>query len=192
MIEQEIKLISIKEYLDFERLALDKHEYFEGEIFVINGASILHNLISMNCLFYVSNQLKGKIYNSFASRLRIHIPENTFFAYPDLTVFSDNIITTDNNDDTATNPLVILEVHSKQFRTFNRENRFALYRQINSLKEYILIDSEKISIERYTRIDDNSWQLTELKNLDQTLALNCVQIDLKLSEIYDRTKFIKS
>ncbi len=192
MIEQEIKYISQQEYLDFERFALDKNEYFEGEIFVINGASIVHNIISMNCLFYISSHLKGKIYESFGSKFRIHIPENTFYAYPDLTVFSDNINTTDENEDTATNPIVIFEVQSKQFRTFNKENRFALYRQIKSLKEYILIDYKKVNVEKHTRIDDNSWQLTEFKNLNQTLELNSIQIELKLSEIYDRTKIIKS
>lgn len=190
MIESEIKFISQQEYLDFERFTLDKHEYFEGEIFVINGASIQYNKISMNCLFHVSNKLKGGSFESFGSKFRIHIPENTFFAYPNLSIFSDNISTTDENDDTATNPIVIIEVHSKQFRTFNKENRFALYRQINSLQEYIFIDSEKVFVEKYIRNDNNSWHLTTLDNLNQTIELNSIQIELKLSEIYDRTKFI--
>jgi Uma2 family endonuclease len=192
MIESEIKYISQQEYHDFERFASDKHEYFQGEIFVINGASILHNIVSMNCLFNVSSKLKGKIYQTFGSKFRIHIPENTFYAYPDLSIFSDEIFTTDKNDDTATNPIVILEVRCKHFRTFNKENRFTLYRQIESLKEYVLVDYDKIYAEKYTRKNDNSWQLTEFKDLNQTIELNSIEIDLKLSEIYDRTKFNKS
>jgi Uma2 family endonuclease len=178
------KFISQQEYLETERLALDKHEYFRGEIFAMSGASIPHNIISMNCSVSISNKLNGKKCKPFGSDLRIHIPKSALYTYPDISIICGEIETTDDNFDTVTNPSVIIEILSKSTRDYDKGGKFTLYRQIESLQEYILIDSENIMVEKFIRNKDTSWQLTEYKDLTQSFTINTVEIEMQLIDIY--------
>ena len=76
--------------------------------------------------------------------MRMNIPENTLYTYPDLSVYCNEVETIDNNKDTARKPVVIFEILSKSTRNYDQGQKFALYREIPTLKEYILIDREKI------------------------------------------------
>ncbi len=109
----EIHYISEKDYLDAERLALDKHEYYQGEIFAMSGASLPHNKIFSNTFSDIFTKLKGKKCQSFGSDLRIHIPKNTLYTYPDISIICGEIETTDDKFDTITNPSVIIEILSR-------------------------------------------------------------------------------
>lgn len=184
----EKKYISHQEYLQAERLALDKHEYYQGEIFAMNGASISHNIISMNTTIGLGNKLNGKNCQPFGSDLRIHIPESSLYTYPDLSIICGEIETTDDNFDTATNPSVIIEILSKSTRDYDKGGKFNLYRQIESLQEYILIDSENIFVEKFTKNIDNSWELTEYKDLEKSFKIETVQIEMMLLDIYKNVK----
>ena len=156
------KYITQEEYLIAERLALDKHEYYQGEIFAMSGASISHNIISMNTSICLGNKLDGKDCQPFGSDMRIHIEESTLYTYPDLSIICGEIETTDDSFDTATNPTVIFEILSKSTRDYDKGGKFTLYRRIKSLKEYILIDSENIMVENAA----NGWLLARYKGLN--------------------------
>lgn len=182
------KYITQEEYLKAERLALDKHEYYQGEIFAMSGASISHNIISMNTSICLGNKLDGKDCQPFGSDMRIHIEESTLYTYPDLSIICGEIETTDDSFDTATNPTVIFEILSKSTRDYDKGGKFTLYRRIKSLKEYILIDSENIMVEKFSRNFDDSWQLTEYKELSDTFYIDSVKIDIALETIYKRLK----
>ncbi len=186
----EIKYITQEEYLETERLALDKHEYFQGEIFAMSGASISHNIIFKNTFIDLGNKLKGKKCQPFGNDLRIFIPENTLYTYPDMSIICGEIETTDDNFDTATNPTVLIEILSKSTRGYDKGAKFTLYRKIKSLQEYIMIDSEQMMVIKQIRNSDNSWQLTEYTDINQTFTLNSVQLELQLSVIYDGIKFV--
>ncbi len=140
------KFISEHEYLEQERKAIEKHEYFQGEIFAMSGASEEHNIISMNCSVDLGTKLKGKKCRPCGSDMRMNIPENTLYTYPDFSVYCNEIETLDDKRDTAKKPSVIFEILSKSTRNYDQGEKFALYRQIPALKEYILIDSEKIKV----------------------------------------------
>ena len=185
----EIKYITQEEYLTSERLAKEKHEYFEGEIFAMSGASIPHNIIFKNTFIDLGVKLKGKGCQPFGSDLRIFIPENTLYTYPDISIICGEVETTDDKFDTATNPTVIIEILSKSTGGYDKGDKFALYRSITSFKEYILIDSRRVLVEKYTRNNDNSWQLTEYRNLDMTFKIASISEELKLSDIYKGIKF---
>ena len=185
----EIKYITEEEYLATERLATEKHEYFEGEIFAMSGASIPHNIIASNTMGNLFSKLKGKTCHPFGSDLRIYIPENTLYTYPDLSIICGEIETTDDNFDTATNPTVLIEILSKSTRGYDKGAKFTLYRKIKSLQEYIMIDSEQMMVIKQIRNNDNSWQLTEYTGLAETFELNSVQVKMQLFEIYDSVKF---
>ena len=180
----ELKYITPEDYLLNERLALEKHEYFQGEIFAMSGASISHNRLLKNCLSELRTKLKGKKCEPFGSDLRIHIPKNALFTYPDISIICGEIETTDDKFDTVTNPSVIIEILSPSTRDYNIGKKFYLYRDIESLKEYLLIDSEKITVEKYIRNDDNSWLLTEYKSIEDSFSIETVGLEMQLSDVY--------
>jgi Uma2 family endonuclease len=185
----ETKYITEKEYLDAERLASEKHEYFQGEIFAMSGASKAHNEIAVNCIYELKSKLKGKPCRPYGSDFRVTIPENTLYTYPDISVFCSEPETLDADKDTATNPSVIIEILSKSTRNYDQGQKFALYRQIDSLKEYILIDSEEIKVIKHTKNDDGSWLLVEYKNSDDRFFINAIMVELNLIDIYENVKF---
>jgi Uma2 family endonuclease len=186
----EIKYISEKEYLDAERLATVKHEYYKGEIFAMSGASISHNKIFSNTFLEIGMQLKGKKCQPFGSDLRIHIPKNSLFTYPDISIVCDEIETTDDKFDTITNPSVIIEILSPSTRNYDKGEKFTLYREIDALQEYILIDSERVMVEKFIRNPDNSWTLTEYKTLDERFFVVTVDVEMQLLGIYEGVKII--
>ena len=186
----EILYISEKDYLEAERLALEKHEYFKGEIFAMSGASIPHNQIFSNSFLDIGTKLKGKKCQPFGSDLRIHIPKNTLFTYPDISIVCGEIETTDDQFDTITNPSVIIEILSPSTRNYDKGEKFTLYREIDYLQEYILIDSERIMVEKFIRNSDNSWQLTEYRTIEQSFSIATVSIEIQLLDIYEGVKIV--
>ena len=185
----DIKLISQEEYLAEERLALEKHEYFQGEIFAMSGTTIEHTVIAVNCITELRNKLKGKNCRPYESNLRIYIPPNSLYTYPDISIICGGVDTTDDKFDTATNPTVIFEILSKSTRDYDKGGKFTLYRDIETLKEYILIDSEKIGVEKFTRNADNTWLLTEFKTIESSFEIPTIGVKLSLSDIYEDVTF---
>ena len=180
--------ISESDYLKAERLATEKHEYFRGEIFAMSGTTIEHNIIAVNCISELRNRLKGKRCRPYESNLRIHIPKNSLYTYPDISIIFGDVDTLEDKFDTATNPTVIFEILSKSTRDYDKGGKFTLYRDIETLKEYILIDTEKVGVEKFTRNDDNSWLLTEYKTLEESFKITSVEVELKLIDIYEDVK----
>lgn len=185
----EIKYFTEKEYLDSERLALDKHEFYKGDIFAMSGASISHNIIAMNCYIDLGTKLKGKNCMPFGSDLRIHIPKNTLYTYPDISIICGEIEKTDDKFDTVTNPSVIIEILSESTKNYDKGGKFTLYRDIESLKEYILIDSEAVMVEKFIKNSDNSWQLTEYKKMEEHFTIETVAIQIELTTVYQGVQF---
>lgn len=131
--------VSIAEYLDTESKSLTKNEFYQGEIFAMAGASIEHNQIVRNALYTVEEHLrKGGNCQIFPSDLKVHIESNSLFTYPDLSIVCDKIETLENNKDIILNPCVIFEILSPSTQDYDRGGNFKLYREIPSLKEYIL------------------------------------------------------
>ena len=194
----EIKYITPEEYLAAERLALDKHEYYKGEVFPLNktdvnamsGASVAHNILFSNLFGELYTNLKGKPCRPYGSDLRIHIPLNSLFTYPDISVICGEVETIDNKFDTAKNPTVIFEILSPSTRDYDKGGKFTLYRDIDSLKEYVLVDTEKIVVEKFTRNSDNSWLLTEYKNIEDSFVLASIATTLALKTIYEDVNFV--
>ena len=176
-------------FIEFERKSFIKHEYLDGKIFDMSGASILHNTISINLTTTVSNKLKGKNCRPFGSDLRIHIPINSLFTYPDLSIVCDEIETTDDNFDTVTNPTVIFEILSASTRDYDLGKKFMLYRQIPSLKHYVMIDSEEVRVIIYSRNIDETWILKEMTDINAVFKISAIAISLDLQTIYEKVTF---
>ena len=180
--------LSVEEYLQFEKASRDKHEYFKGEIFAMAGAGARHNVIFSNFFISVGIQLKGKPCKPYGSDLRIHIPENSLFTYPDISIICGEIIPSKVDADTAVQPTVIIEILSPSTRNYDQGIKFRLYREIPTLKEFITIDSESIGIEAYRINSQGNWELKDYRLIDETLTIPSVGLSLSLKEVYEGTK----
>ena len=183
---------TIEEYLEMEEAATEKHEYYQGEIFAMSGAKDAHNLITGNLYFHLRSKLKGKPCQPRNSDARIHIEKNTLFTYPDVSVVCGDPEFLNNDEWNLLNPTILFEVLSPSTKNHDRDEKFRLYRDIPSLKEYVLVDPEAILIEAYTINKDALWELKEYKNINDTLQLKSMQVAIDLKEIYEGTKIIES
>lgn len=177
--------ISPEEYLSAEREAAEKHEYYKGEVFAMAGDSLQHNDLFHNLYGILVPALKGKSCKPYGSDLRIHVPYNGLYTYPDISIICGKPQTTDRHNDTVTNPAVIIEILSASTKEYDRGTKFHLYRSIPSLKEYILVDSTELSIELFVRTQSNSWQLTEYKNQDDHFTIQAIDLTLRTADVYE-------
>lgn len=176
--------MSIEEYLKMENAADEKSEYFKGEVFAMSGAKVPHNTIAGNLFIAIGYKLKGKKCKPYNSDQRIHIPSNTLFTYPDISIICGEIITLNNDDYNVLNPIVIIEVLSKSTKNYDRGEKFKLYRDIATLKEYILVDSESIHIETFRLNENGHWELEEYNSLSDAVIIKAINETIVLSEIY--------
>jgi Uma2 family endonuclease len=180
-----------EEYLALERKADYRSEFFNGEVFAMSGASRNHNLISANALSALHAQLRNRPCEVYASDMRVKVAATGLYTYPDVIVVCDTPLFDDEQKDTLLNPSVIIEVLSKSNEAYDRGEKFEQYRALTSLADYILISQDKYHIERFFRLPDNQWLLSEAKNLEDTIRLISIECDLKLKEIYEKVEMTK-
>ncbi|WP_029275988.1 Uma2 family endonuclease [Pedobacter borealis] len=182
---------TVKEYLEMEKASTVKHEYFQGEIFAMSGAGDNHNEIFSNVFGEIVQKLKGKPCRPYGSDKRMNIPENTLFTYPDISIYCNGLIHSDADEDTSILPTVIIEILSPSTKNYDKGKKFNLYKDIPSLKEYIMIDLESISVEAYYINEEKNWVLNQHKEISDRLTLVSMGFDIALSDIYDHVRFNK-
>lgn len=178
---------TVAEYLEMEKASDTKHEFFEGEVFAMAGAGRRHNVIAKNTSGELYAALRGKPCQPYGSDLRIHIPENTLFTYPDISIICGEITPSKVDDDTAVQPTVLIEILSPSTKNYDRGGKFKLYRDIPALKEYILIDTEEINIECFRLNATGHWELEEYKKLEAMLAIHALNLSVNIQDIYNGT-----
>lgn len=179
---------SIEEYLEMENTSIEKHEYYKGEIFAMSGAKVPHNTIAGNLYAALHIKLRGKKCKPYNSDQRIHIASNTLFTYLDISIICGELITLNNDDYNVLNPTVIIEILSASTKNYDRGEKFKLYRDIPTLKEYILVDSESIHIEVFRLNENNHWELEEYNSIDDELYIKAIDEKVFIAEIYDGAK----
>jgi Uma2 family endonuclease len=182
------KKFTVEEYLDYENASPEKHEYYQGEIFAMAGAGKRHNLIFSNLFTEIGIRLKGKKCKPYGSDMRTHIPENSLFTYPDISIVCGDIINSPWDKDSNMRPAVIIELLSPSIKNYDRGEKFTLYRDIPSLKEYILVDTESIHIEVFRLNDNARWELQEYKTIAEILDIKSVGVSVPISDIYEGTR----
>lgn len=200
-VETEPELLTVKEYLNMERDSLERHEYVDGEVFLMAGESNEHGDISVNLVAELRYQLKGKDSRVRTKDAKIKPGGFTrksgeltkgMFSYPDLVVVCGEVEYHDKKKDIILNSKVIIEVLSESTGEFDRGEKFTRYRMFNeTLTDYILVSQDKPVVEHYIRQDNNSWKIYNYIGLDKTFTIESIECELKLSEIYDRIKFSK-
>ena len=146
----EKKIYTTEEYLTLEEKAEQKHEYRNGEIIAMAGGTINHNEIVTNLCTLLKIALKRQKYRIFIGDVRLWIPRNNQYTYPDVMVISGEPIF-HNGNTTITNPLLVMEVLSQSNQDYDRGTKFTYYRSIPELQEYILIDQYSCKIEQFSK-----------------------------------------
>ena len=182
--------ITPEEYLELERKAEFKSEYFNGEIFAMGGASPRHVLIVTNLVIELGTQLRGKSCGVFSSDLRIKIPATGLFTYPDVVVLCDKPQYDDKQKDTVINPTVIAEVLSKSTKDYDRGEKFESYRSIESFTDYVLVAQDKFHVEHFARQEDGGWLLKETNKLEDSIKIASICCELRLTDMYANYDFV--
>jgi Uma2 family endonuclease len=182
--------LSPAEFLERERLATTKSEFFRGEVFAMSGGSVAHNLISLNIGTTLNNTLAEGPCRVFPSDQRI-APPTGLITYPDVSVVCGELEFLDQREDTLTNPLVIVEVLSPSTERYDRGKKFEHYRSIPSLREYLLVSQEEATVECYSRDpDDGTWVLREAHGLEASVSITSLVCVLRLADVYRKVTFV--
>lgn len=181
--------VTPEQYLAKERKAGYKSEFYQGEVFAMAGASKEHVRISTNLVSESHQQLKGKSCEVFSSDLRLKVERTGLMTYPDAIIVCGEAQYADGEFDTLLNPVVLFEVLSPSTEKYDRGAKAAQYRQIPSLREYVLIAQDHIRVEQYHRQPDDRWLLTEYTDLTDILKLSSVPLAIPLDELYRQVKF---
>ncbi len=182
--------MSPSDFLEWERKQEDKHEYAGGQIFAMAGASVNHNKILANVIGRTWNHLQGKDCNIYPSDLRIAVKSKNSFFYPDATIIcGEPEFDDDNISDTVKNPSVIFEILSPSTEDYDIGKKLFFYMQIDSLRQYIIIDSRSTHLRITTKTENGNWKFQELTEKNNTLSIESININLELSEIYDGVTF---
>ena len=172
------------EYALWEREQTEKHEYHAGEVFSQAGGTRRHSLIGSNVLSEIRQSLKDRDCQAHGSDMRIHVEATGYQAYPDVSVACPPI--EGFSDDVISNPVLLVEVLSPSTADFDRGGKFGHYRQIPSLKEYLVFWQDEVRVEQHTRTSEGLWLLREVVGIDAVLQLASLEIPLSLKDAYDK------
>lgn len=176
------------EYLAFDRASEIKHELINGYVYAMTGGSESHSLISVNTSTSLRVQVRGRSCKVYNSDMRVQIDADTY-TYPDITVVCGESRLADRERETLLNPTLIIEVLSPSTERYDRGRKFQLYRQIDSLRTYVLIAQDSPRIEWYVRGDDGRWQFNDAAGLDAQVDLTAIGCTLALDEVYEQVAF---
>jgi Uma2 family endonuclease len=178
---------SVEEYLAFEEHAEDKHEYVNGEIFDMAGGSPEHNAIVFNLAVELGSQFEHRPCQGFSSDQRVKIPSTGLYTYPDLSIACDTPQFDDQRPRTLLNPTLIVAVLSETTETYDRGAKFEHYRTLSSLQEYVLVSSDRPSVERFSRKPgSDEWAFSACSDPAGVLELPAIGCRLELARVYPK------
>ena len=176
----------VSDYIELEKKSEIKHEYEEGEIFAMSGGSISHGILCGNIYTEIRKKLKDNTADCrvFGSEIRVRIEKKNAFVYPDTMVVCGDIQVSDEDENSAVNPILIVEVLSKSTAAYDRGDKFYKYRQIDSFQEYVLIDQEKAVVEIFYKKENNVWEIVWVSGLNETFLLQSIDASVRMEDLY--------
>jgi Uma2 family endonuclease len=178
------RTFTFDEYLLIERDAPYKSEYLDGMIYAMSGGTGNHSFIAVNASTILSNLLRGKGCRVGNSDLMVATVDQSFSAYPDVTVVCGSPIYANAGEDVLVNPLVIVEVLSPSTESYDRGEKFEQYKQIDSLIDYLLISQDSPIIELWHK-DGGKWTRSTMSGLESQMDIPSLGIRLPLSGVYE-------
>ncbi len=171
-------------YLEFEEGSPIKHEYLRGEVYAMAGGTPEHAGLMASVIGELIAALRGRPCRVFTSDLRVRIDSTDLSTYPDITVVCGALETSEQDKNAATNPILIVEVLSDSTEAYDRGEKFAHYRRLPSLREYLLFSQRHARIESYRRSAEGVWMLAEA-GVGETLTLAALEgVTLDVDLIY--------
>ncbi|MFZ1029341.1 MAG: Uma2 family endonuclease [Limnoraphis robusta] len=177
-----------EEYLELEEKAEFRNEYRNGEIIPMAGGSTNHNKIAGNLYKRLPLTIQEQDYEVYIGDVKLWIPQNRTYTYPDIMVIQGEPIYQENRRDIITNPRLIVEVLSKSTQGYDQGDKFRSYRSIPSFQEYILIDQSSYHLE-HSKQTENQWLFKEYEREDAVLRLESINLQIPLKDIYQRVNF---
>ncbi|NJM67516.1 MAG: Uma2 family endonuclease [Acaryochloris sp. RU_4_1] len=172
-----------EDYLELERLSLIKHEYIQGQMVAMAGASKAHVMISGNLWALLVNHLRGTGCIAYGTDMKVRLPILNCFYYPDLAVTCDerDLIA---NQDFILHPQLIIEVLSDSTEAFDRGDKFADYKTIPEFSEYVLIHQAQILVEQFQRKSDNLW-ISQMYQAGDIVKFACISFVCPIESFYE-------
>lgn len=186
---QPLRRLTEAEYLEIERAAEFKSEFFDGEMFAMAGGTPQHSLIATNLAAEFRHRLRAGPCVPFNSDLRVKVEATGLCTYPDLSVICGPPQFAEGTDDTGVNPTVLVEVLSDSTEAYDRGKKFEHYRQIGTLQEYLLVSQKEPHLDHFIRQPDGRWLLNEAAGLEAKLDLPSLRIPISLAEVYAKVNF---
>lgn len=184
------KKVTAAEYLAFDRDSDGRHEFLDGEIHAMAGASRPHNRLTENLSVEIGGRLREGPCQTFSSGLRVLVERTGLYTYPDfIIVCEEPDIRKIEGVDTLLNPVVVVEITSPTTERDDRGRKFLNYRRLPSLREYVRISQDEVLIERYGRQPDESWSLTTFDDPAGEFALESVPVRVPIADVYRRVVF---
>jgi len=174
------------EYLAMESASEFKHEYFQGEIFAMSGASPEHDRIFRNTLTSLHIQLRGGPCEPFSDDIRVRVSATRLYTYPDISVVCGEAEFTEDNPPSLLNPTLIVEVLSPSTEAYDRGTKFHNYQTLDSLQEYVLISQNAARVECFRRQANDAWLFEQAVGLDATIDLHSIQCTMGLADVYEK------
>jgi Uma2 family endonuclease len=183
---QQSPKMSFEDYLEWESQQEIRYEYVKGEVFAMTGGTIPHNDIALNLYTALRPHLRSRGCRVNVSDVKVQVSPKSIYYYPDV------IVSCDPEDLNARkfiqNPKLIVEVLSPGTSAKDRGKKFTYYLTIASLQEYILIDSETISVERYSRGEGRMWLYYPYQAGD-TITLSSIEFEFPIELLYEGVVF---
>jgi Uma2 family endonuclease len=175
-----------EQYLEIDRKTEFKSEYYQGETFARAGAREAHNLIVWNLAAELHRQLRDRPCRAYLADMRVQVNATNLYAYPDVSVVCGEPQFLDDARDTLLNPSLIVEVLSPSTEAYDRGRKFEAYRSVVSIKDYLLVSSERVSADLYSRQPDGRWLLAAASSMEDSLALESIGVRLVLADLYEK------
>ncbi|TAD80076.1 MAG: Uma2 family endonuclease [Oscillatoriales cyanobacterium] len=181
------QFLSPDDYLDLEAQSDIRHEYWDGQAYAMAGGTDAHNTIAGNLFAELRSHLRGTGCRVFMSDMKVRINQGTKFFYPDLMVTCDS---GDRNQKLYKSaPCLIVEVLSDSTEAFDRGRKFAAYRQLDRLQEYVLISAHQPQVDLFRRSETGQWVLQSDEGIDAALVLETVGYRIGFDRLYEDVVF---
>lgn len=194
MAEKKLETYTVEEYIAFEDRSEVKNEYERGVVTAMSGGTLNHGIIGNNINTQLSNsvQKKGVSCVTINGDVRIFIEKADSFVYPDGMMICGDIQTSDQDNNSVINPILIVEVLSKSTESYDRGDKFHKYCSLPSFREYVLIDQYKPVIDILYKGDASYWKMTTTIGMDKSIYLTTLDCHIPMSAIYRNTQNLAS
>ena len=183
--QEEIR-VSPEAYLERERKAEEKSEYYRGKVSLMSGGTRNHIMLSSNLAFALRRALSDKDCLVFPSDMRVYVEAHELFTYPDLSVVcGEEEYVEGETQANLLNPTLLVEILSESTERYDRGQKFAFYRDIPSLEEYVLVAQERKQVEVFRKNEAGRWELFEFGAEAEIVELASVKASLPLDAIYE-------